>query len=41
LRRQNRRADARKELHAAHALFTSMGAEGFVKRADRELRAAG
>jgi DNA-binding CsgD family transcriptional regulator len=41
LRRENRRLDARQQLHAAHELFVSMGAEGFVERARRELQATG
>ncbi|MFJ3671137.1 AAA family ATPase [Streptomyces sp. NPDC090106] len=41
LRREGRRGDAREQLHAAHALFTRFGAEGFAGRAVRELRAAG
>ena len=41
LRRQNRRADARKQLRAAHEMLTVMGAEGFAERARRELLATG
>ena len=41
LRRQNRRVDAREQLHAAYDMFASMGAEGFAGRARRELRATG
>ncbi|WP_220039686.1 helix-turn-helix domain-containing protein [Nonomuraea aridisoli] len=41
LRRENRRADARAELRAAHDAFTAMGAEGFAERAGRELAATG
>ncbi len=41
LRRANRRADARKQLSAAHELFTAMGAHGFAERARRELNVSG
>jgi len=41
LRRENRRADARRQLHIAHEMFVSIGAEAFVQRAIRELGAAG
>ena len=41
LRRENRRADARTQLHIAHQAFTTMGAEGFAERAGRELAATG
>jgi DNA-binding CsgD family transcriptional regulator len=41
LRRENRRVDAREQLHAAHELFSRMGAEAFAERARRELLAAG
>jgi tetratricopeptide (TPR) repeat protein len=41
LRRQNRRADAREQLQAAHEMLTVMGAEGFAERARRELLATG
>jgi DNA-binding CsgD family transcriptional regulator len=41
LRRQNRRVDARQQLHTAHDLFASMGADGFGDRARRELLATG
>jgi tetratricopeptide (TPR) repeat protein len=37
LRRQNRRVDARKQLHGAYDASASMGAEGFAERARREL----
>ncbi|MFI5615073.1 ATP-binding protein [Amycolatopsis sp. NPDC051903] len=41
LRRENRRADARAPLRAAHEAFTAMGAEAFAQRAGRELAATG
>jgi len=41
LRRENRRIDARHQLHAAHHLFTAIGAEAFAERARRELLATG
>ncbi|MEV5206163.1 AAA family ATPase [Micromonospora sp. NPDC053740] len=41
LRRENRRADARTQLRAAHEAFATMGAEGFAERASRELLATG
>jgi DNA-binding CsgD family transcriptional regulator len=41
LRRERRRLDARKHLHTAHEAFTSMGAEAFARRAERELLATG
>lgn len=41
LRRHQRPADARDQLHTAHGLFTSMGATPFARRARSELRAAG
>jgi DNA-binding CsgD family transcriptional regulator len=41
LRRENRRIDAREELHAAHEMFSSMGAGAFADRARRELLATG
>ena len=41
LRRENRRLDARHQLHAAYDLFTAIGAEAFAERARRELLAAG
>ncbi|WP_277242657.1 helix-turn-helix transcriptional regulator [Mycolicibacterium obuense] len=41
LRRANRRTDARRELTAAHEMFTGMGARGFAERARRELVATG
>ena len=41
LRRENRRLDARHQLHAAYHLFTVVGADAFAERARRELLAAG
>ncbi len=41
LRRENRRLDARHQLHAAYDLFTAIGAEAFAERARSELLAAG
>ncbi len=41
LRREHRRVDAREQLHAAHEMFTAMGAEGFAERARGELLATG
>jgi len=41
LRRENRRAEARKQLRTAHQMLSSMGAAGFAERAARELRATG
>ena len=41
LRRENRRADAREQLHRAHDAFASMGVGGFADRARRELVATG
>jgi DNA-binding CsgD family transcriptional regulator len=41
LRRENRRLDAREQLRAAHDTFSRIGAEGFAKRARRELSATG
>jgi DNA-binding CsgD family transcriptional regulator len=41
LRRENRRNDARHQLHAAYHLFTVIGAEAFAERARGELLATG
>ena len=41
LRRENRRAEAREQLRAAHAVFSRIGAEAFAERARRELLATG
>ena len=41
LRRENRRADARPQLRAAHDLFVTIGMEAFAERARRELLASG
>ena len=41
LRRENRRGDARTQLHTAHDQFTSMGMDGFAERARRELLGTG
>jgi len=41
LRRENRRLDARHQLHAAHQLFADIGADAFTERARRELLATG
>jgi DNA-binding CsgD family transcriptional regulator/tetratricopeptide (TPR) repeat protein len=41
LRRNDRRDDARAELHTAHGMFMEMGMEAFAARAARELGAAG
>jgi DNA-binding CsgD family transcriptional regulator len=41
LRGENRRADAREQLRAAHELLVTMGADGFAERARRELIATG
>jgi DNA-binding CsgD family transcriptional regulator len=41
LRRENRPADAREELRAAHGLFTDFGSESYSERARIELRATG
>jgi DNA-binding CsgD family transcriptional regulator len=41
LRRENRRVDARAQLHAAHDQLAAIGMEAFVERARRELLATG
>jgi DNA-binding CsgD family transcriptional regulator len=41
LRRQNRRVDARTQLHTAHGMLSVMGAAAFAERARRELAATG
>jgi DNA-binding NarL/FixJ family response regulator len=41
LRRENRRSDAREQLHIAHRMFTDNGMEGFAERARIELVATG
>jgi DNA-binding CsgD family transcriptional regulator len=41
LRRENRRLDARHQLHAAYHLLTAIGAEAFAERARGELLATG
>jgi DNA-binding CsgD family transcriptional regulator len=41
LRRENRRVDARAQLHAAHEMLDAMGMEAFAERARRELMATG
>lgn len=41
LRRENRRVDARDQLRAAHEIFTSVGAQAFAQRSERELAATG
>jgi len=41
LRREDRRAEARTQLHAAYHLLAAIGAEAFAERARRELQATG
>jgi DNA-binding CsgD family transcriptional regulator len=41
LRRENRRTEARAQLHSAHDLLAEIGAEAFAERARRELQATG
>jgi DNA-binding CsgD family transcriptional regulator len=41
LRRENRRLDARHQLHAAYHLLAAIGADAFAERARRELLATG
>jgi DNA-binding CsgD family transcriptional regulator len=41
LRREHRRLDSQEHLRTAHEAFTSMGAEAFARRAERELLATG
>jgi DNA-binding CsgD family transcriptional regulator len=41
LRRENRRTDAREQLHTAHGMFDEIGMEAFAERARRELAATG
>ena len=41
LRRENRRIDAREQLHTAHDMLAAMGVEAFAERARRELLATG
>ena len=41
LRRENRRVEARAQLHAAHDELASMGMEAFAERARKELLATG
>ena len=41
LRREDRRADAREQLRAAHDMFTAIGMEAFAERARHELLATG
>jgi DNA-binding CsgD family transcriptional regulator len=41
LRRENRRADAREQLHTAHDMLVAIGMEAFAERARQELLATG
>ena len=41
LRREHRRVDARRQLHAAYELLAGIGAQAFAERARRELAATG
>jgi DNA-binding CsgD family transcriptional regulator len=41
LRREHRRVDAREQLHTAHEMLSTMGADAFAQRAERELLATG
>jgi DNA-binding CsgD family transcriptional regulator len=41
LRRENRRADARKQLRTAHEMLAAIGMEAFAERARKELQATG
>ena len=41
LRREDRRDDARTQLHTAHGMFAEIGMAAFAERARRELQAAG
>jgi DNA-binding CsgD family transcriptional regulator len=41
LRRENRRLDARKQLHTAHEMLVDIGMEAFAERARVELQATG
>jgi DNA-binding CsgD family transcriptional regulator len=41
LRREKRKTEARAQLHSAREIFAAMGADGFTRRAERELAATG
>ena len=41
LRRENRRVNAREQLHTAHEMLAAMGMEAFAERARQELQATG
>jgi DNA-binding CsgD family transcriptional regulator len=41
LRREKRKTDARVQLRSAREMFAAMGADGFTRRAERELAASG